>query len=103
MKSIGYNATTTLTDVYTCPADTTTTFMFIQSGNRTNNTAAEVTVVWYDASTTTEFALATGTMVSPTGAVIIIKQLVLEEGDKIRASGSVAGILNVVGSFMEQT
>ena len=84
-KFLGGTTLGSETDVYTCPSSTTTRIEHLIISN--GGTAGTVTVKFYDVSTTTSFELINGAAITANG-VLEMTNLILEAGDKIKASAA---------------
>lgn len=102
MKNILATAGTSLSDVYTCPANTSATLTFINVSAK-SATNATVSLKISDASNSNaeEFILYNVNVTA--GAPLAFPQgLVLEAGDKLRIVASVGAAVSVTGSVMER-
>jgi len=103
-KTVGAALTTSSADIVTNSAASGKVFkinaIYVSNVDGTNN--ADVTVGFYDASTTSTYELA-HTITVPADATldVLSKAIYLEEGDKIVASASASGDLEIVVSFEE--
>lgn len=95
--------TTSLADVYTVPSATTAIVIGVHVANKdTANRALDM--VWTDASdSNTATTLAEAIIVPENAAYEPVGKLVLEAGDKIRASASAGSALEVTVSVLEQS
>lgn len=103
-KTVGAALTTTSADIVTNSSSSGKVFkvnaILVSNVDGTNN--AEVTVGFYDASTTTSYRLAyTVTVPADASFEILSKSIYLEEGDKIVALASANGDLEIVVSYEE--
>jgi len=103
-RTVGAALGTSSADIVTNSAGSGKVFkvnaIYVSNVDGTNN--ADVTVGFYDASATSTYELA-HTIVVPADASldIVSKAIYLEEGDKIVASASASGDLEIVVSFEE--
>lgn len=104
-KNAYLDLTTTLTDVYTCPASTTAIVMLIQVANVDGTNNVDVDVQWTDASAAAKANHLAKTLTVPADAAVNILggRLVLETGDKIRAKASVVSDAELSVSVLEIT
>lgn len=102
-KNFSALASTTMTDVYTCPAATTALVSLLQISNINATLLADVTVVFSDASASNaEYEIVKNlTMPIQTAVSITDGSLVLEAGDKIRIQASAGSIARLIGSVSE--
>ena len=103
-KNAAVNLTTTSrTDLYTTPASTTAVVHNLTIANTDGVVSANITIEFYDSSTTTYYKLAHLVPV-PAGATLIFdKPINLETGDKISLTASVANDLSGFASIMQIT
>jgi len=94
--------TTATTDLYTCPALTTAIVTLCQAANVTT-AADKLTVSWTDASNGNAVTrLVNGTPVAASEAQgVLVGKLVLEAGDKIRASCATVNAIEITASVVE--
>lgn len=97
--------TTTLTDVYTCPAATTVVVTLAQVGNIHATDSVEVDFVWTDASAADAATYVVKSLIVPVKSSIglLTGKLVLEAGDKLRAKASAATAAELSISVLELT
>jgi len=99
------NVGTSLTTVFTTPADTTSTIIGLYLCNQSGG-SIEANTVFYDASSTTLVNITHNTPI-PSGTSIAViggdAKVVLEAGDSIRIQSNVASSIDVVLSYLEQT
>lgn len=103
-KSVGAALTTSSADILTNSAGSGKVFkvnaVYVANIDGVNN--ADVTVTWYDASSTTTYNLAK-TVTVPADATLVVvdkdAQLYLEEGDKISALASANSDLEITISY----
>ena len=95
--------TTSRTDLYTAPSSTTSVIHNLTIANIDGTSSADVTIEFYDSSSTTYFYLAK-TVPVPAGSTLIFdKPINLETGDKVSLTASVADDLSAYASIMEIT
>lgn len=105
-KIVGAALGTSAADIVTNSAGSNKVFKInaIYIANVDGTSGADVTVTWYDASSTTTFSLAK-TITVPADATLVVvdkdAQIYLEEGDKIAAFASAAGDLEITISYEE--
>jgi hypothetical protein len=103
-KTVGAALTTSSADIVTNSAGSGKVFKVnaIYVANVDGTNSADVTVGFYDASATSTYELA-HTVAVPADSTLDImsKSIYLEEGDKIVASASASGDLEIVVSFEE--
>ena len=96
---------TSLTTVYTCPANTTSTIIGLYLCNQTGG-QIESTCEFYDASQTNHIGLVNDSPI-PSGSTLALAggdaKIVLEAGDIIKVQSNVASSIDVVLSYLEQT
>lgn len=97
--------TTTLTDVYTCPAATTAVITLVQVANIDGTANAEIDVVWTDASDANSATYLAKTIVVPADASYsaLGGRLALEAGDKIQAKADAINKAQITVSVLELT
>jgi hypothetical protein len=95
-------AQTTDGDAYTCPSATTAIVLGIQVAN-VSATSEEVSVWWTDASAADAITRLVKDVVVPAKAALapVAGKLVLEAGDKIRASGQTNNDAEITVSVLE--
>ncbi len=104
LKNAGAHLTTSLADIYTCPASTAAIIKHAQVANVDGSAAADVSVALYDSSATATYYFAKTVSVAadaglkPLGDLIGV---VLEAGDKIQAVASAAEDLDIILSIVE--
>lgn len=102
-KNFAATATTSMADVYTCPSGTTAIVLLLQVSSINTSVAADVTVVYSDASNSnTEHELIKNLTITPQTGVDLPSKLVLEAGDKIRVQASAGSSIKIIGSVSEQ-
>ena len=91
---------TTKTTIYTVPTGYYSKWNLCYVVNHAGNNKT-IDVVWYDASTTTEYYILDNKSISPTefikfdgGAFVV-----LEEGDQIRAQAETGSVFHLVNTF----
>jgi|TARA_Y100001951_G_C11248553_1_gene244941 hypothetical protein len=96
---------TSLTTVYTCPANTTSTIIGLYLCNQTGG-QIESTCEFYDTSASAHIGLVNDSPI-PSGSTLVIVggdgKVVLEAGDIIKVQSNVASSIDVVLSYLEQT
>ena len=97
--------TTSLSDVYTCPASTTAIVTLLHVANIDGSDDANVDIVWTDSSDSDAATYLAYLIAVPANAAYNALQgkLVLEAGDKIRAKASTASDLALSLSVMEMS
>jgi hypothetical protein len=93
---------TTATDAYTCPSATTAIVIGVQAAN-TSATNENVSVWWTDASGSNAVTHLVKDVIVPGQSSLapVAGKLVLEAGDKIRASGQVNNRAELTVSVLE--
>jgi hypothetical protein len=104
-KNATLTLTTTMTDLYVCPANTRAVVMMLQATNIHASAAADVTAVLSDASaagaeTEIVFNLTIPTQ-SSVGLFAAGQKLILEPGDKLRIKATAATNIRVIASVTE--
>ena len=99
-------ATTSITTVYTCPAENVALVKSISAYNAHGSTAADWTLTLYDSSATANVVYAKAASTAAAGKVEFLEGdsstvLVLEESDAIKFTTSVTSA-NVVISVLQQ-
>jgi hypothetical protein len=105
-KSVGDNITTSLSDLITVPVGSTLIVALLQVANVNQYAygSADVTVMWYQASSGKSMAIASGLSIpSKTSISLLEGKLVLLAGDKIRIQSSVSSTLDIIMSYLEVT
>ncbi len=101
-KTVGAALTTSSADILTASSNTAIKVNSIYVANIDGSANSEVTVTFYDSSTTTSYNLAK-TVVVPADATLVVVDkdayVYLEEGDKIAALASTSGDLEIVISY----
>ena len=97
--------TTSLADIYTCPAGTSAIVTLLHVANVDGANDADVSVVWTDSSDSDAVTYLAKTINVPADASFntIEGKLVLEAGDKIRGLASADGDLELSMSVMEMS
>ena len=92
--------TVTKTTVYTVPTGYYSKWNLCYVVNHTGNNKA-IDVIWYDASTNTEYYILDGYVLSPTGFIKFDggAYVVLEEGDQIRAQADLDSTFHMINTF----
>ena len=104
LKNASAHLTTSLADVYTCPASTVAVIKHAQVANVDGAAAADVSVALYDSSTTATYyfcktiSVAADAGLKPLGDLV---GAVLEAGDKIQGQASADGDLDIILSVVE--
>ena len=101
-KTTGLALTSSSQDVLTCAADKLLKVNSIIVANVDGSDAADVDVIFYDASATASIHLAKVVTVPSKSTLVVLGKdapIYLEEGDKIQAKASAAGDLEIVVSF----
>ena len=104
LKNASAHLTTSLADVYTCPASTVALVKHAQVANVDGAAAADVSVALYDASAEATYyfcktvAVAADAGLKPLGDLV---GAVLEAGDKIQGQASADGDLDIILSVVE--
>lgn len=103
-KSVGLQTTNNYATLYTVPASTTTIVLAIQCANIDASTAYKIYVRVHDETTSTEFIILNGALVSAGAAVDAVSgKLVLNEGDIISVKSDTTGKFELFISYMEMT
>lgn len=104
-KNANANLTTTVIDVYTCPANKVAIIHGAQITNVTTTTETNVTVQWTDASNSDkitriafDFRLEGKLAFNP----LVNTKLVLEAGDKLQALAAAANVCEITLAVLEQ-
>ena len=103
-KTIGATLTTAAADILTCPADKLLKINSIIVSSIDPGNAADASVVWYNADTTTQIHLGKQITVPAKSTLIVLGKdapVYLEEGDKIQALASAASDLDIIISYEE--
>jgi hypothetical protein len=103
-KNAELDLTTTVADVYTCPAATVAIIMAMQVTNVDTTTDAVVTVQWLDSSNTDKVTrLASSYLLEAKLAFspVVQGKLVLEAGDKIQALADAISLAEMTISVLE--
>lgn len=96
--------TTSLADIYTCPAGTTSIVTLLHVANVDGTNDADVDIAWYDSSATATTYLAKTICVPADASFNSIEgKLVLEAGDKIQGKASADSDLELSLSVMEMS
>lgn len=92
--------TVTKTTVYTVPTGYYSKWNLCYVVNHTGNNKA-IDVIWYDASTNTEYYILDGYVLSPAGFIKFDggAYVVLEEGDQIRAQADLDATFHMINTF----
>ena len=104
LKNASAHLTTSLANVYTCPASTVAVIKHAQVANVDGSAAADVSVALYDASATATYyfcktvSVAADAGLKPLGDLV---GAVLEAGDKIQGQASAADDLDIILSVVE--
>jgi len=96
--------TTLTTDILTCAADKLLKINSIIVANVDTLNAADVTVYFYDAGSSTTFSIAKSIEVAGGTTLVVLGKdapIYLEEGDKIQSGASAAGDLEIIISYEE--
>ena len=104
LKNASAHLTTSLADVYTCPASTVALVKHAQVANVDGAAAADVSVALYDASAEATYYYAKTISVAADAGLKPLGDLVgavLEAGDKIRGQASAADDLDIILSVVE--
>ena len=104
LKNAGAHLTTSLADVYTCPASTVAVIKHAQVANVDGAAAADVSVTLYDASAEATYYYAKTISVAADAGLKPLGDLVgavLEAGDKIQGQASADGDLDIILSVVE--
>ncbi len=104
LKNASAHLTTSLADVYTCPASTVAVIKHAQVANVDGAAAADVSVALYDASAEATYYYAKTISVAADAGLKPLGDLVgavLEAGDKIRGQASAADDLDIILSVVE--
>ena len=104
LKNAGAHLTTSLADVYTCPASTVAVIKHAQVANVDGAAAADVSVALYDASAEATYYYAKTISVAADAGLKPLGDLVgavLEAGDKIQGQASAADDLDIILSVVE--
>ena len=104
LKNASAHLTTSLADVYTCPASTVAVIKHAQVANVDGSAAADVSVALYDASAEATYYYAKTISVAADAGLKPLGDLVgavLEAGDKIQGQASAAGDLDIILSVVE--
>ena len=92
--------TTSKTDIYTCPAETTSLVRTIQVTNHAGSNP-ELEVFVYDASASTEYEISHSVFSSKTYQNMITHTLVLEAGDILKMQANTANAMKGFISTLE--
>ncbi len=106
LKNASAHLTTSLADIYTCPASTVAKITHAQVANVDGTSAADVSVALYDASAEGTYYYAKTVSVAADAGLKVLGDLVgviLEAGDKIQALASANDDLDIVLSVTEYT
>lgn len=106
LKNASAHLTTTLADVYTCPASTVAKITHAQVANVDGAAAADVSVALYDSSSAATYYYAKTISVAADAGLKPLGDLVgaiLEAGDKIQGQASAASDLDIILSVTEYT
>ncbi len=99
------NIGTSLTSIYTAPANTTSTVIGCYICNQSGG-AIEGTVEFYDTSESHHATLVKSTPI-PSGSTVVViggdGKVVLEAGDIIKVQSNVVSSIDVTLSYLEQT
>jgi hypothetical protein len=103
-RTVGAALTTSAADIVTNSAASGKVFkinaIYVSNVDGTNN--ADVTIAFYDASTTVSYEIAhTISVPADSSLDVMSKPIYLEEGDKITALASATGDLEIVVSYEE--
>ena len=104
MKVYAAHLTTSLADVYTCPASTVAVIKHAQVANVDGAAAADVSVALYDSSAAATYYYAKTISVAADAGLKPLGDLVgavLEAGDKIQGQASAADDLDIILSVVE--
>ncbi len=99
------NVGTSLTTIYTCPANTTVTIIGLYLCNQSAG-AINGTVEFYDSSTGNHAGILSASPIPDGSTVVAIGgegKVVLNAGDAIKIQSNVASSIDVVLSYLEQT
>jgi hypothetical protein len=99
------NVGTSLSTVYTCPSNTTTTIIGLYLCNQSGG-AIEASVEFYDASSTTHVGIVSGIEIPGQSTLAPIggdAKVVLEAGDALKVQSNIVNSVDVVLSYLEQT
>ena len=99
------NIGTSLSTVYTCTSNTTTTIIGLYLCNQSGG-AIEASVEFYDASSTTHVGLVSQLEIPGQSTLAPIggdAKVVLEAGDAIKVQSNIVNSIDVVLSYLEQT
>ena len=106
LKNASAHLTTSLADVYTCPASTVAVIKHAQVANVDGAAAADVSVALYDSSSAATYYYAKTISVAADAGLKPLGDLVgaiLEAGDKIQGQASAASDLDIILSVTEYT
>ena len=105
-RTVGSALTTSNTDIVTNSSSSNKVFKinstYVSNIDGTNNT--DVTVTWYDSSSANTYNIAKTITVPADATIVIIEKnssIYLEEGDKLTASASANGDLEITVSYEE--
>jgi len=96
---------TSLTTVYTCPANTTSTIIGLYLANQSGG-ALECSLQFYDSSSAAHISLLSSVEIPGQSTLAPIggdAKVVLEAGDALKVQSNVASSIDVVLSYLEQT
>ena len=95
--------TTSLADIYTCPASTEAIILGIQVANIDGTNSADASVAWTDSSDTdaVTYLVKSATVEAGKAIPALVDKLVLVAGDKIQAMASAASDLCISVSVLE--
>ena len=103
-KTVGATLTTSAADILICPSDKLLKINSIIVSSIDPGNAADASVVWYNADTTTQIHIGKQITVPNKATLVILGKdspIYLEEGDKIQALASVASDLDIIISYEE--
>ncbi len=106
LKNASAHLTTSLADVYTCPASTVAKITHAQVANVDGAAAADVSVALYDSSSAATYYFCKTVSVAADAGLKPLGDLVgaiLEAGDKIQGQASAASDLDIILSVTEYT
>lgn len=99
-RSVGEALTTSAVDVYVVPSNFVADVETIHICNKTNSNK-EVTLQWYESSTTHTHSLLNTTTIAAYSYIQLDKPLILNAGDKIIAFASVGASVDVTVRLQE--
>lgn len=100
-RTVALQLSTSSADVYTVPANFKATIDSIVVANKTTS-YVDVTVQWYSAANTTNYAIFGAVRLEPNSTVQITEGFYLDAGDKIKGFATVASSIEVTVKASEK-